>query len=64
VEDHVLGVSLADLIAIPQVVGVASGRAKTPGVLGALRGHVIDSLVCDESLARSVLSQAKHTEDH
>ena len=46
-------------LAIPNVVGVASGRAKTPGVLGALRGHLIDSLVCDESLARSVLSQAQ-----
>ncbi|MGD9961668.1 sugar-binding transcriptional regulator [Nocardioides sp.] len=64
VEDHVLGVSLSDLIAIPNVVGVASGRAKTPGVLGALRGHIIDSLVCDESLARSVLSQSRQPEDH
>ncbi len=58
VEDHVLGVCLDDLVAIPQVVGVASGRAKTPGVLGALRGNLIDSIVCDESLAQSVLSRA------
>ena len=64
VEDHVLGVSLAELTAIPNVVGVASGRAKTLGVLGALNGHLIDSLVCDESLARSVLSEAHNTEDH
>lgn len=63
VENHVLGVSLEELIAIPNVVGVASGRAKTPGVLGALRGHIIDSLVCDESLARSVLSQSQQSED-
>lgn len=56
VEDHVLGVSIADLLEIPNVVGVASGRAKAPGVLGALRGHLIDSLVCDESLARIVLT--------
>ena len=56
VEDRVLAVSLTDLAAIPNVVGVASGRAKTPGVLGALHGRIIDSLVCDESLARSVLS--------
>ena len=58
VEDRVLAVTLSDLLAIPHVVGVASGRAKTPGVLGALRGRVVDSLVCDESLARSVLSAA------
>lgn len=63
VENHVLAVSLDDLIAIPNVVGVTSGRAKTPGVLGALRGHIIDSLVCDESLARSVLSQSHLSED-
>ena len=30
---------LDDLLSIPNVVGVAHGRAKTPGVLGALRGH-------------------------
>ena len=59
VEDRVLAVSLTDLAAIPNVVGVASGRAKTPGVLGALHGRIIDSLVCDESLARSVLSAAQ-----
>ena len=56
VEDHILAVTLDDLIAIPHVIGVAYGRAKAPGVLGALRGHIIDSLVCDESLARHLLS--------
>ena len=56
VDDRVLGISLDGLLEIPNVVGVASGRAKTPGVLGALRGRIIDSLVCDEALARSVLS--------
>ncbi len=38
-------------------MGVAYGRAKTPGVLGALRGRLVDSLVCDEALARAVLSE-------
>jgi DNA-binding transcriptional regulator LsrR (DeoR family) len=54
-EDRVLAISLDDLVAIPNVIGVATGRAKSPGVLGALRGRLIDSLVCDESLARAVL---------
>lgn len=58
VDDRVLGITLEDLLEIPNVVGVASGRAKAPGVLGALRGRIIDSLVCDEALARSVLSAA------
>ena len=41
------------------VVGVAHGRAKAPGVLGAIRAHLIDSLVCDETLARSLLTDAR-----
>ncbi|MFT3872922.1 MAG: sugar-binding domain-containing protein [Nocardioides sp.] len=64
VEDHVLGISLAELVEIPNVVGVASGRAKAAGVLGALRGHLIDSLVCDESLARCVLSDDAELTQH
>jgi DNA-binding transcriptional regulator LsrR (DeoR family) len=59
VEDRILGVTLEDLVAIPHVIGVAHGRAKVPGVLGALRGHLIDSLVCDEVLARHLLSEAR-----
>jgi len=57
VEDRIVAVTLEDLSRIPNVVGVAYGRAKTPGVLGALRGHLVDSLVCDETLARSLLSE-------
>jgi DNA-binding transcriptional regulator LsrR (DeoR family) len=58
VSDRVVSVTLADLDRIPQVVGVATGRAKTNAVLGSLRGHHLDALVCDESLARSLLSHA------
>ncbi len=57
VSDRILAIDLDDLRDIPNVVGVAHGRAKTPGVLGALRGRLIDSLVCDEVLARALLSQ-------
>ena len=56
VHDRVLAVTLDDLAAIPTVVGVASGRIKAPAVRGALRGRLIDVLVCDEGLARAVLS--------
>ncbi len=59
VDERILGIALEDLVSIPHVVGVAHGRAKSPGVLGAIRGHLIDSLVCDESLARSLLSEAR-----
>lgn len=59
VEERIVAVTLEDLVKIPNVVGVAYGRAKTPGVLGALRGRLIDSLVCDETLARSLLSEGR-----
>ena len=58
VHDRVMGVTLGDLVAISTVVGVAAGRAKAPGVLGALHGRLVDVLVCDESLARGVLADA------
>ena len=57
VADRILAIDLDDLRSIPNVVGVAYGRAKTPGVLGALRGRIVDSLVCDEVLARALLSE-------
>ncbi len=59
VDERILGIALEGLVSIPHVVGVAHGRAKVPGVLGAIRGHLIDSLVCDETLARSLLSDAR-----
>ncbi|HMD10886.1 MAG TPA: sugar-binding domain-containing protein, partial [Marmoricola sp.] len=62
VDERILGIALEDLISIPHVVGVAHGRAKAPGVLGAIRGHLIDSLVCDETLARSLLSDTRTAE--
>lgn len=60
VSDRVLASTLEDLGRIPNVVGIASGRTKASAVLGALRGRHIDSLVCDETLARIVLSEARH----
>jgi DNA-binding transcriptional regulator LsrR (DeoR family) len=63
VDDRIVGVALDDLSAIPHVIGIAHGRAKAPGALGALRGRLIDSLVCDESLARAVLSAHRIAND-
>jgi DNA-binding transcriptional regulator LsrR (DeoR family) len=52
----VLAVTLDDLRAIPTVAGVAAGREKASGILGAVRGRIIDVLICDQEAARSVLS--------
>jgi DNA-binding transcriptional regulator LsrR (DeoR family) len=56
VAERVLAVTLDDLRAIPTVAGVAAGREKALGILGALRGQIIDVLICDREAARSVLS--------
>jgi DNA-binding transcriptional regulator LsrR (DeoR family) len=55
VNQRVLAVTLDDLRAIPTVAGVAAGPEKAPGILGALRGGIIDVLICDQQAARSVL---------
>ena len=57
-DDRVLAVDLDDLRAIPTVIGVATGWEKTAGVLGALRGGLIDGLITDAGLAHSVLTAA------
>jgi DNA-binding transcriptional regulator LsrR (DeoR family) len=56
VQDRILAVTVQDLQQIPTVVGVAAGRVKAPGVLGAMRGGLINVLVCDDALARAVLA--------
>jgi DNA-binding transcriptional regulator LsrR (DeoR family) len=56
VAERVLAVTLDDLRAIPTVAGVAAGPEKAPGILGALRGRIVDVLICDQAAARSVLT--------
>jgi DNA-binding transcriptional regulator LsrR (DeoR family) len=58
-EDRVLAVSLESLAAIPFCIGVAAGRQKARAVLGALRGGLLDGLVCDSDLALAVLAESR-----
>jgi DNA-binding transcriptional regulator LsrR (DeoR family) len=55
VYDRVLAVDLEDLREIPTLAGVVAGAEKAPGVLGALRGQLLDCLICDGAVARGVL---------
>jgi DNA-binding transcriptional regulator LsrR (DeoR family) len=55
VNQRVLAVTLEDLRAIPTVAGIAAGQEKALGILGALRGRIIDVLICDQQAARAVL---------
>lgn len=54
--ERVLAVTFPQLAAIPDVVGVASGADKAPGVRGVLRSGVLDTVVVDVDLARAVLA--------
>lgn len=59
VHDRVLAVNLEDLRAIPTVLAVAVGAVKGPSIRAAIRGELIDVLVCDEAAAHAVLSTAQ-----
>jgi len=59
VHDRVLAVELDDLRRIPTVIGVATGPDKAPGVLGALRGELVDGLITDASLALALVSEPR-----
>ena len=54
--DRVLAIELDELRRIPTVIGVATGLEKVPGVLGALRGGIIDGLITDASLALALIT--------
>ncbi|AXK46966.1 sugar-binding transcriptional regulator [Brachybacterium saurashtrense] len=56
-DQRVLALTFSQLLRIPEVVGVAAGPEKAPGVLGVLRSGVIDTVVVDVDLAREVLAR-------
>jgi DNA-binding transcriptional regulator LsrR (DeoR family) len=55
-DDRVLGVDLDRLRRIPLVVGLAQDGARAPAVRAALAGGLVDFLVCDDALARALLT--------
>ena len=55
-DQRVLSVTFSELLRIPEVLGVAAGAEKAPGVLGVLRSGVIDTAVFDVDLAREILA--------
>lgn len=54
-DKKVIGISLADLKKIENVVVVAAGIKKAKGVFGALNGGYINTLIVNEELAEEVL---------
>lgn len=53
--DRVLGLELDELAAIPLVAGVAAGVEKARGIWAALRGRLVDVVICDQAAAAAAL---------
>lgn len=56
--ERVIGITMQELAAVPEVWGLAGGVEKAPGVVGALRTGTLDGIVLDEELARAALNLA------
>ncbi|GAA1731227.1 sugar-binding transcriptional regulator [Brachybacterium phenoliresistens] len=56
--DRIVAVDFESLRKIPDVIGVAAGAEKAPGVGGVLRSGVVDTVVVDAALAKAVLASA------
>lgn len=56
---RVLGLSLEEVQAIPVVVGVLAGEQKARAAWSAMRGGLLDVLICDQAAAASALHHAR-----
>ncbi|MFB9903212.1 sugar-binding transcriptional regulator [Allokutzneria oryzae] len=54
VDQRIISVRTGALVAIPNTVVVAAGARKAAAVIGALRGRMVTTLVCDLPLARAI----------
>ncbi|MEI6406536.1 MAG: sugar-binding domain-containing protein [Actinomycetes bacterium] len=54
-DKRVLGLTLAEIRAIPRVIGVASGTEKAFGVIGAARSQMLDVLIVDLVCANTIM---------
>lgn len=57
IDDRILGLTLAEIAAIPTVVGLACGPEKVDSIAGALHGRLVDVLITDAHAADAVLSR-------
>lgn len=60
VNDRATGPDFDTLRRTPRRVGIVAGRAKVPGLRGALRAGLITDLIVDESTARELAGTASH----
>ena len=55
-DDQVIGLTLEQLRRVPMVIGVAGGPDKAPAIAGALRGGLVDVIICDQAASVEVLA--------
>lgn len=60
--DRVVGLDLAELTAIPVVVGIAPGPQKARALWAALRGRLLDVVICDQSAAAAALHMERESD--
>ncbi len=59
--DRVLALSLDELRAIPNVVAVVAGPGKARAIWAAMRGSLVDVLICDQAAAAMALHLERET---
>jgi len=55
-DDRTIGLNLEELRRIKHKVCIATGQEKLDGILGALRGRLLDVLITDENIAENLLA--------
>jgi len=56
-DDQVIGLTLEQVQQVPLVIGVAGGLEKTQVIAGALRGSLVDVIICDQATATAVVEE-------
>jgi DNA-binding transcriptional regulator LsrR (DeoR family) len=56
--ERIIGVTAAQMRAVPEVIGIVYGLAKARAVLAAVRGGYVDSLVTHSTLASALIDAA------
>ena len=56
--ERMIGITAAQMRAVPEVIGIVYGRAKARAVLAAVRGGYVDSLVTHSTLATALIDAA------
>lgn len=56
-DDRVLGITLAELRQVPEVIALGLGLQRAPAIRAALTSGLVTTLVCDSDLAHALLQQ-------